>query len=400
MNRNLTLIINLDEDENYSDMEDEETLRRKAIHSTNTQIENKMKESDEFKEEICKLKSIIADASKYVHPIKEQLQYCGELTLNVHNKETIPKSHKNTGVLIPFYDSKVHFNAIQWVNTPEYERAFMFEKNPAKWISEDYNPALGLVETGEDLEDFFHTKISTWKLDLNAKLNRFVLEDTEFIIWEVSYLRDPVSGDRGLTGMTFLKCTQKKTVVVDDICTIKISTNHRNTAHGDLAVFLNKNYTDIPIYLYTPDNSDMQRVFSSTLFPWSGVIYMNRGRIYNLVRYLGLGKSNDHSKMLQNLCLDKETHSSACSTCNGINLLYKLSNGDCTIHYNPKIHLLLPTELDYIPTIYKTLVCKYVRYLEYSDVIGSQLYEHCRCYKLKTKRKLSITEDSNKRTKN
>lgn len=399
----ITLVIKLDEeDDDFEDqqMNDELQLREAALKEA---IENhKKKVSPEIEAEMKRLDNIIEEAAKQVYSTDDiQKQYCRQLTQNIHKGDTIPanSSITKTNVLIPYYDSRVHFRSIKWVDTAEEEKDNIAATNPALWISKDYNPFLATLDADADLDEFVALKFSTWRDELSEKLESFVIPDSEFIIWEMSYLKDPVGGERGITGMTFIKCSQNDVVRVDDICNIKLSTNHRNTAQGDLVRFLNFKHVDIPIYIYAPERSAMYRAFVSDLFPWSGIIKMNKNRIYNLVRYLSLGKSQDHQETLKNLCFDKDIHAVACSTCNCINLLHKLCTKDYVVHKNPKIHHLMVQEYGRYSS-YQTIYCRYVNFLNYNTRIGSILYTSCHCHDVSKKRRVMAHANNKRQCKN
>lgn len=398
----ITLVIKLEEDEykNSSEEEDDESLLRQAALETITARNAKMIASPEIEAEMKRLDNVIAEASKKIYtPEIIQKQYCVQLTQNIHKGNTMPANSAESNVLIPYYDSRVHYRSIKWVDTAEDQKHIIATTNPALWVSKDYNPILTTLDVNDDLDEYVALRFSEWRDVLSEKLASFVIPDSEFIIWEVSYLKDPVSGERGLTGMTFIKCSQDEVVRVDDICNIKISTNHRNTAQGDLARFLNFKHIDLPIYIYTPDHCSMFRVFVSDLFPWSGIIKMNKNRIYNLVRYLSIGKLQDHQETLKNACFDKDIHAVSCSTCNCINLLHKLCTDDYFVHRDPKIHHLFEQE-DGKYSSYQTIFCANVSFMKYSKKVGSQIYTSCNCHAAHSKRRTMTSTNNKRRCKN
>ncbi|QLI62428.1 KN57gp_066 [Dikerogammarus haemobaphes nudivirus] len=367
-------------------------------------------------EELKKINILIEDAANSIVNIPTPVQYCKELTLNTNlcnkriTESKVVNSTTQKKVYLPYYIGSVNFNNISWIPYNEDSLDIVKHTNTSKWISSDYNPLLDFIQPSEEIEEgeyestveerFIDFK-NAWIVKFNAAkyLGSFAFHDEkEFIMWEICYLKDPKSNNKCLTGMTFLKCSVKHNIVViDDICNVKISTNHRNSAQGDMYHFLVKKYQYIKIYMYTPENTSVEMIFKSMLWPWSGLIQLLKYRIFNMISYLNLESTSNVT--ISELCLDSHIHSKSCSTCNVLNLLYKTSNNQFSLrkNNNGSVRLLFRDEelitCHTKTVLYNRVVCKHVTFLEYGKTYGDFITRYCNCHSEDKKRKLNNNDE-------
>lgn len=371
-------------EEDSEDELDEETLDYESTLIDTITIQD---------EELKLIDAVIKQASENVIPIQKVVQYCERLTNNVNSKDkTYPYAlGGQNAVLLPHYENEVKFSNIRWIPVPEENEKLAATTNASLWVSEDQNPVREFiceVKTEEDLHDAVLQLKMNWINMINTKLNTCnVIPDSKFIILEIAYLKDPITGRKGLTGMTFIQCTQDdKSVRVEDICNVKISTNHRNTARGDMYDFLINKNPELRIFVYAPEFSYIINMYRSTLFPWSGLFHLIHHRFINIITMLKLNSLTD-STQLKSLCIDSNIHSNSCSHCNAINLLYKICNGEYTLRDREFFRGVFKTKAGHVPVkimekpcLYKTVRCTYVVHITYGDEVDGKNYEYCTCH--------------------
>lgn len=388
-----------------SDDEEEDELPLQQPYTTSMEISE---------EEKLQLDLVIANAQQLVISTPEPVQYCVRLTNNVNKVEekysfATKKATADDMVLVPCYQTAVNFNKITWVQSSDKMLPKLKQQNykPALWVMEDYNPLRACqeeLEEGEEeqtIEELYEDHKISWLKSLKKDFGNWPFAEKGFIVWELSYLVDPVTNKRGLVGMTFLKCSHGRITRVDDICNIKISTNQRNTAQGDLYDFLIRKYSTLKIYIYVPEFSYMINIFKSDLFPWSGMMRLVWSRVRNLISIINV--SIEDADKMNDKCFDAKTHSRSCSTCNALNLLYKVSHGKYVERHNRIMRNPLRTPLKRRLPLYETVVCKYVTFVTYGKVrreAGWKTTTYCRCHEMPAKRKAEEVPRSVKRVKN
>ncbi|UBZ25552.1 hypothetical protein CcNV_067 [Crangon crangon nudivirus] len=418
---NEAIIVNLDDSDDESDL------------SAPLELILKVPQDDTLIEELENLDAVLAEAAALiVEPpiLSTAYPLCSSLLNNAINinkiniiKRIFPRQNQVITydtkrrkksrtftervpfVLVPFYCDTISFLNLKWLKLPRQvtgqDLNILKKVQPAKWIMIDYSLWFKHYERSlmyPQLEEYlaeYHRSVP-WSIvhdrtrqkiaAINTHLAQHyvmrplaILNITKtFYILELCYLQTP-DYERGVTGLCLIYCKHNDTnrLEVVSMAGIKLSTNFTNNAIGNFAELLVHDLA-APILVYTPQLSPIEAIFSTNIFPWSGLLLSQAARMYNLMSLLRCNRTawNHHE-----LCIDADTHSNACFYCNGLNTLFSLNVKDFKLAANSGLQHVLPSDdaalLNVsLPTL---ITCQHVTYFDYECSRDSIIYRTCQC---------------------
>lgn len=401
------IIIALDDSSDEEEMADIKDVHNIQVHISNQPTEVPIADQ----QELHRLNEVLSHACKFIVSEPQSAESvsitpCDHLKNNVitNNEEfdklTFEFKQKNKHILIPFFDTSIHFNNIKWLKTPSNSRLLQLVEyyNPAKWIVEDATLLLTEkilsmpLETRQNMVPFYSTdmieygknlaaeKKEAWINFINTKLVSEcpLINEPYFFILEFAYLKN-ASFEKGLCGMsiTYCKLRENGTIEVIDFANIKISVNFRNPAYAGFFSLLEKD-TTAPIFVYVPQNTSIGHIFTTSLWPWSSIFHNQAYRMYNLISKIQLRPEDPEA--MKTFCIDNKTHAPACSNCNIVNLLTCLGTGEYKVRPNTCISPVFDQSyIDHNLPMPNYITCKHITYVEYGFKSSSSTTKMCFC---------------------